>query len=70
MVTLFITIFRWSQIDDGVVGTQGAVNDEVVRGGECEAAGRVCRGFPLVQHKYHQAKISNCGINVVNVARW
>lgn len=41
MVTLFITMFRWSQIDDGVVGTEGAVNDEVERGSECEAAGRV-----------------------------
>lgn len=31
MVTLFITMFRWSKIDDGVVGIEGAVNDEVER---------------------------------------
>lgn len=41
MVTLFITMFRWSQIYDGVVGTEGAVNDEVERGSECEAESRI-----------------------------
>lgn len=41
MVTPFITMFRWSQIDDGAVGTEGEINDEVERGSECEAAGRI-----------------------------
>lgn len=37
---------------------------------QVELVREVSRGFPLVQHKYHQALISYCGINVVNVARW